>query len=288
MLIRFYLTCLPLEQILLLAFDILKNIVKNNFEHVVANLTFPDFISCAVEFCKNRKFAKTSLQAIEILRQTIPRIHEMSKTPTGAKILQTAATATDKTTLELLAASTGLGSTITKSMERLCTPISTALPLTTPAIAAVATQNHEAQGTPTQNGHHAIDTDEIHLKFWFPILFGLYDVIMTCDLEVRTRGLTYLFDTLKLHGSSFSRESWEVVSKGVLFPMFDDLKPNKQDHSKFANKEEMNVWLNTTLIQALRQFVDLFGQYLEALTFCVDGLLDLLTVCMTQGRSSMF
>ena len=25
------------------------------------------------------------------------------------------------------------------------------------------------------------------LRFWFPILFGLYEIIMTCDLEVRTR-----------------------------------------------------------------------------------------------------
>ncbi|KAJ3414515.1 guanine nucleotide exchange protein for ADP-robosylation factor [Chytridiales sp. JEL 0842] len=273
------------ESILLLAFEILKNIVKNNFDNVVANLTFPDLIACVVEFCKHRKHAKISLQAIEMLRQTIPKIHEMSKTPTGAKILQAAAAATDKTTMELLAASSGLvGTAVTKSMDRLCTPLATAC-VPVPASSAVVT---EANGSESHNTTSSANHDEIHLKFWFPILFGLHEVIMVCDLEVRTRGLSYLFDTLKLHGSTFSRESWEVVAKGVLFPMFDDLKPTRQqEHSKFANKEDMNVWLNTTLIQALRQFVDLFGQYLESLTFCVDGLLDLLTVCMNQENETL-
>lgn len=95
--------------------------------------------------------------------------------------------------------------------------------------------------------------------------------------------MTYLFETLKKFGGSFSRDFWEVISKGVLFPIFDDLKITRQEHSKFANKEDMSVWLSTTLIQALRQFVDLFGHYYDDLYFLLDGLLELLTTCMTQG-----
>jgi brefeldin A-inhibited guanine nucleotide-exchange protein len=125
--------------------------------------------------------------------------------------------------------------------------------------------------------------EDPNFKFWFPILFGLYEVIMTCDLEVRTRALTYLFETLKTYGSTFPRDFWEVIAKGVLFPIFDDLKLSKSEHSKFANKEDMSVWLSTTLIQALRQFVDLFTFYYETLNFLIDGLLDLLAVCLTQG-----
>ena len=30
------------------------------------------------------------------------------------------------------------------------------------------------------------DTDH-DLKFWFPTLFGLYEIVMSCELEVRTR-----------------------------------------------------------------------------------------------------
>jgi brefeldin A-inhibited guanine nucleotide-exchange protein len=47
------------EQIVLMAFEVVKSIFKNDFESVVANLCFPDLINCLVEFCKNRKFPKT-------------------------------------------------------------------------------------------------------------------------------------------------------------------------------------------------------------------------------------
>ncbi|KAJ3215780.1 guanine nucleotide exchange protein for ADP-robosylation factor [Dinochytrium kinnereticum] len=254
------------EQILLLAFDIVKTIFKNHFESVVANLALPDFISCLVEFCKNRKFAKTSLQAVEILRQTIPRIFEMSKTAAGFKILQSSAAASEKTTSELLSSA---GATVV---------------LKQPNAPAVGPNPSSMQ---SPNVIQESSVDDPNFKIWFPILFGLYEVVMTCDLEVRTRGLNYLFDALRAHGSSFSRDSWEVVSKGVLFPIFDDLKLSRVEHSKFANREDMSVWLSTTLIQALRCFVDLYGTYFEALRFCIDQLFELLTVCMTQENETL-
>ncbi|KAI8852805.1 hypothetical protein BC829DRAFT_440418 [Chytridium lagenaria] len=250
------------EQILLLAFDIVKTIFKNHFESVVANLALPDFISCLVEFCKNR-----NLQSVEILRQTIPRIFEMSKTAAGFKILQSSAAASEKTTSELLSSSGA--AVILKQSVNASTPAS--VPTTTVQ-------------SPNGNPGAVLETpvDDPNFKIWFPILFGLYEVVMTCDLEVRTRGLNYLFDALRTHGTAFSRDSWEVVSKGVLFPIFDDLKLSRVEHSKFANREDMSVWLSTTLIQALRCFVDLYGTYFDALRFCIDQLFELLTVCMTQ------
>ncbi|KAJ3412218.1 guanine nucleotide exchange protein for ADP-robosylation factor [Chytridiales sp. JEL 0842] len=248
------------EQIVLMSFEVLKNVFKNDFESVVANLCFPDFITCLVEFCKNRKFPKTSLQSIEILRQTIGRLFDMSKTASGLKILQNTSAATEKTNNELIVNS---GLTARNSSAD-------------PSANA---------GTPT--GIPSASMEEAHFRFYFPILFGLYEVVMTCDLEVRTRGLTYLFDTLKIHGQGFSRDSWEVIAKGVLFPIFDDLRLSRQEHTKFANKEDMSVWLSTTLIQALRLLVDLFSVYLDSLLFSIDGLLDLLTVCMTQENETL-
>lgn len=49
----------------------------------------------------------------------------------------------------------------------------------------------------------------------------------------------------------------------------------------------MSVWLSTTLIQALRQFIDLFGHYFDTLNFQIDGVLELLTVCMTQENETL-
>jgi Sec7-like guanine-nucleotide exchange factor len=62
-------------------------------------------------------------------------------------------------------------------------------------------------------------------------------------------GLTYMFDALKAHGAQFSADFWGVVAKGVIFPIFDDLRLNNAEQTKFGNKEELTVWLSTTLIQ---------------------------------------
>jgi brefeldin A-inhibited guanine nucleotide-exchange protein len=45
----------------------------------------------------------------------------------------------------------------------------------------------------------------------------------------------------------------------------------------------MSVWLSTTMIQALRNLIDLYTFYFETLERTLDGLLDLLCVCICQG-----
>jgi brefeldin A-inhibited guanine nucleotide-exchange protein len=211
-----------------------------------------------------------SLQAVEMLKSCIQRIFEMTKSNSGSPIralskalsyLKILSTPAEKTKNDLLSVPMGVSG----------------LRSSGPSVAS---------NTPIEVGSSSEDgpnQDDIYFRLLFPILFGLYEVVMTCDLEVRTRGLTYLFETIKLYGDGFSRDAWEVITKGVLFPIFDDLKLSRQEHTKFDNKEDMSVWLSTTLIQALRLFVDLFTSKLDQLSFCIDGLLDLLIICMTQG-----
>lgn len=133
--------------------------------------------------------------------------------------------------------------------------------------------------------------EDICIRFWMPILFGLYDVIMTCDLEIRTKALTYLFDTLHAHGSIFSTGFWEILSKGVLFPIFDDMKQPSASttmlNSKFANKEELSIWLSTTLIQALRRFLDLFTHFYDTIGFMTPNMLELLKVCLLHENEAL-
>ncbi|KAI9362470.1 hypothetical protein DFJ73DRAFT_620704 [Zopfochytrium polystomum] len=218
------------ENLVLLGFDLVKSNYKANFETIVSNLAFSDCITCLVEFCKNKNFPKTSLQSIELLKQTIPRIYEIATGTHTPRFEKSASTAAD---------------------EVLPTP------------------------------------DEANFRVLFPILFALYEVVMTGDLEVRTRGLQYLFETIKQYGDTFSADSWEVVTKGVLFPIFDDLKLSKSEHTKFANKEDFSVWLSTTLIQALRLFVELFGVFYTTLQPYIDGMFDLLVICMTQENETL-
>ena len=54
--------------------------------------------------------------------------------------------------------------------------------------------------------------------------------------------------------------------------------------SRFSTQEDMSVWLSTTMIQALRNLIDLYTYYFEILERSLDGLLDLLCVCICQGK----
>ena len=66
------------EGIVNLAFDHVTQIYNTRFGVVISQGAFADLIVCLTEFSKNLKFQKKSLQAIETLKSTIPR---MLKTP---------------------------------------------------------------------------------------------------------------------------------------------------------------------------------------------------------------
>ncbi|EIW61429.1 Arf family guanine nucleotide exchange factor SEC7 [Trametes versicolor FP-101664 SS1] len=130
-------------------------------------------------------------------------------------------------------------------------------------------------------------TDDPMIKYWFPVLFGFYDVIMNGeDLEVRRLALDSLFSTLKKYGSTYPLEFWDTVCQELLFPMFAVLK-SSQDLSRFSTQEDMSVWLSTTMIQALRNLIDLYTFYFETLERFLDGLLDLLCVCICQENDTL-
>ncbi|TFY76798.1 hypothetical protein EWM64_g7215 [Hericium alpestre] len=129
--------------------------------------------------------------------------------------------------------------------------------------------------------------DDPMIKYWFPVLFGFYDVIMNGeDLEVRRLALDSLFSTLKKYGSSFPVEFWDTVTQELLFPIFAVLK-SSQDLSRFSTQEDMSVWLSTTMIQALRDLIDLYTFYFDILERFLDGLLDLLCVCICQENDTL-
>ncbi|KAN0116045.1 hypothetical protein V8E52_006351 [Russula decolorans] len=139
----------------------------------------------------------------------------------------------------------------------------------------------------TASGPQNIGVDDPMIKYWFPVLFGFYDIIMNGeDLEVRRLALDSLFNTLKKHGSSFPVEFWDTVCQELLFPIFAVLK-SSQDLSRFSTQEDMSVWLSTTMIQALRDLIDLYTFYFDILERFLDGLLDLLCVCICQENDTL-
>ena len=122
---------------------------------------------------------------------------------------------------------------------------------------------------------------------WLPVLFALYDILMTGDdLEVRRVALEALFGLLREHGAQFTPEFWDTVCQDVLFPIFNVLR-NRSDVTRFASQEDMSVWLSTTMIQALRHLVELWTHYFDTLKQRLAGLLELLCACICQENDTL-
>ena len=75
--LRCWLTCLT-EALVNLAFDHVTQIYNTHFGVVISQGAFADLVVCFTEFSKNLRFQKKSLQAIETLKSTVPK---MLKTP---------------------------------------------------------------------------------------------------------------------------------------------------------------------------------------------------------------
>ncbi|KIM46215.1 hypothetical protein M413DRAFT_441285 [Hebeloma cylindrosporum] len=139
----------------------------------------------------------------------------------------------------------------------------------------------------TDNPNPDQPMDDSMIRFWFPVLFGFYDIIMNGeDLEVRRLALDSLFSTLKTYGATYQVEFWDTVCQELLFPIFAVLK-SSQDLSRFSTQEDMSVWLSTTMIQALRDLIDIYTYYFDILERFLDGLLDLLCVCICQENDTL-
>ncbi|KAI9301721.1 hypothetical protein BJ944DRAFT_243025 [Cunninghamella echinulata] len=218
------------ESIVHMTYDIVRSVSQERFQDIVANGTFPDYISCLVEFSRNKKFQKISLPALDMIKGTIPKMLEI---------------ANSNKTIEINDAHT------------------------TAALVTI------------QSG------DDFLIKFWFAVLYGLKEVTMQSDdVEVRKRSLEYLFETLKNHGSTFTPEFWSTVSRQIVFPLFDDLNVEKRQQRNLT-PEDLSVWLSTTMIEALRNVVDLYTFYFDNMKDIMQHVLALLGLCITQDNDTL-
>lgn len=225
--------CESSESIVHMTFDIVRSVTNERFGDIVANGTFPDYISCLVEFSKNQKFQKISLPALDMIKGTIPKMLELASKTTPLEI--------------------------------------------TDAHALNTTTNVPMQAS----------GDDFLIKFWFAVLYGLKEVVMQSDdVEVRKRALVYLFETLKQHGSTFTPEFWTTVSRQIVFPLFDDLRDGNSDRRQMT-PEDLSVWLSTTMIEALRNVVDLYTFYFDNMRDMMQHVLGLFSMCITQDHDTL-
>ncbi|XP_076440296.1 brefeldin A-inhibited guanine nucleotide-exchange protein 1-like isoform X2 [Babylonia areolata] len=124
------------------------------------------------------------------------------------------------------------------------------------------------------------EEDRVWVKGWFPVLFELSCVINRCKLDVRTRGLTVMFEVMKTYGEAFQPHWWRDLFR-IIFRIFDNMKLPEQINEKAE-------WMTTTCNHALYAIVDVFSQFYDTLyPILLDDLYQMLKWCVQQDNEQL-
>uniref|UniRef100_UPI00358E014C brefeldin A-inhibited guanine nucleotide-exchange protein 1-like n=1 Tax=Myxine glutinosa TaxID=7769 RepID=UPI00358E014C len=132
----------------------------------------------------------------------------------------------------------------------------------------------------TSDDINVVLEDRVWVRGWFPILFELSCIINRCKLDVRTRGLTVMFEVMKTYGHMFEKRWWQDLFR-IVFRIFDNMKlPELQT--------EKTEWMTTTCNHALYAICDVFTQYYEALyDVLLDDIFAQLYWCVQQDNEQL-
>jgi brefeldin A-inhibited guanine nucleotide-exchange protein len=120
------------------------------------------------------------------------------------------------------------------------------------------------------------NSDKTDEDYWVPVFAGFRDIILSCELEVRTMALKFLFDILEKKELAFSIALWETTSKEILFPIFHTLKESSITDKTAKGKEERAIWISSTLVQGFKRFVELFSKKFSQTRFMLADILEVL------------
>uniref|UniRef100_A0A4W3GFF6 ARF guanine nucleotide exchange factor 1 n=1 Tax=Callorhinchus milii TaxID=7868 RepID=A0A4W3GFF6_CALMI len=122
--------------------------------------------------------------------------------------------------------------------------------------------------------------DRVWVRGWFPILFELSCIINRCKLDVRTRGLTVMFELMKTYGHTYEKHWWQDLFR-IVFRIFDNMKLPEQQTEKAE-------WMTTTCNHALYAICDVFTQYFEVLSdILLDDIFAQLYWCVQQDNEQL-
>uniref|UniRef100_A0A8C7X8G7 ADP-ribosylation factor guanine nucleotide-exchange factor 1 (brefeldin A-inhibited) n=1 Tax=Oryzias sinensis TaxID=183150 RepID=A0A8C7X8G7_9TELE len=132
----------------------------------------------------------------------------------------------------------------------------------------------------TSDDMNVAPEDRVWVRGWFPILFELSCIINRCKLDVRTRGLTVMFEVMKTYGHTFEKHWWQDLFR-IVFRIFDNMKLPEQQTEKAE-------WMTTTCNHALYAICDVFTQYFESLNnLLLDDILAQLYWCVQQDNEQL-
>ncbi|XP_051886894.1 brefeldin A-inhibited guanine nucleotide-exchange protein 2-like [Pristis pectinata] len=132
----------------------------------------------------------------------------------------------------------------------------------------------------TSDDMNVVPGDRVWVRGWFPILFELSCIINRCKLDIRTRGLTVMFEIIKTYGQTFEKHWWQDLFR-IIFRIFDNMKLPEQ-------QTEKSEWMTTTCNHALYAICDVFTQFYEILNqILLDDLIAQLHWCVQQDNEQL-
>lgn len=127
---------------------------------------------------------------------------------------------------------------------------------------------------------------EAHIGAWFPIFTGLAAAIQDERAVVRQAASKGLYKVLSDYGGRFAPSMWEIIFKGVLSPMFDDVTylGASEDRAEAAAIAE---WAASTGSSSLRSLVDVTVQHLDVSRIILPDLLVLMRSWISQETETV-
>lgn len=122
---------------------------------------------------------------------------------------------------------------------------------------------------------------DAHIGAWFPILTGLASAVQDDRAAIQMAANNGLYKVLSDHGGKFSPALWALVFRGVLAPIFDDVKhlSASSDRSEAAAVDE---WATTIGSASLKSLVDVFVKHIAVTRELLKDLLELVQSWVLQ------
>lgn len=136
-------------------------------------------------------------------------------------------------------------------------------------------------------------SDESAFKLWWPLLLGLSTRVSDSRSSVRIGALKTLDEVLSKYGHIFSAQTWNVIFKGVLFPMIDSARTDfsTPSVSSFPSQNakaaiSRNSWIGTMGEPVLKLCLDMFFKFRDRdnCTVLLSDILLLLESCICQDN----
>jgi len=135
------------------------------------------------------------------------------------------------------------------------------------------------------------DDCDLHVKLWFPLLTALSSCTGDSRESVRSSATDALFEVLRQYGNKFSPGFWKLVFRGILVPIFDDIRhlPGGNDEQAISHVEldHNRQWAASTGTMALNNLIDLFVRHIDSTKHLLWELLKLLESWINQESENL-